>query len=74
MRWAGDSALLAVSERDAVYVLRAGRPEEPVPTAARLCAFCDLELVVRCTGLKRAGFHSLAAGLHFIVFQADSAV
>ncbi len=71
MRWASDSPeLLAVSERDAVYVLRAGRPEEPVPTVARLCAFCDLEVVVRCAGTAR-GDTGVAAVLGFIcVFQA----
>ncbi len=77
MRWAGDSPeLLAVSERDAVYVLRAGRPEEPVPTAARLCAFCDLEVVVCCPGSKRAGLYraQLLFCLSFFVFKAEIAV
>ena len=45
--WAEDSAeLLAISEREALYILRSGRPEEPVPTAARLCAFTDLQVTV----------------------------
>ena len=47
LRWAEDSAeLLAVSEREALYILRSGRPEEPVPAAARLCAFSDLQVTV----------------------------
>ena len=46
--WASDCPdLLAVSERDAVYILRGGRPEEPVPTAARMCAFSALQVTVR---------------------------
>ena len=46
--WASDCLdLLAVSERDAVYILRSGRPEEPVPTAARMCAFSALQVTVR---------------------------
>ncbi|KAK9822841.1 hypothetical protein WJX81_001701 [Elliptochloris bilobata] len=47
MRWAADSPqLLAVNERDALYILRSGRPEEPVPTAARLCAFSNLQIMM----------------------------
>ena len=47
LRWADDSAeLLAIIERDTLYILRSGRPEEPVPTAARLCAFADLQVTV----------------------------
>nr|XP_032529999.1 WD repeat-containing protein 35 [Danaus plexippus plexippus] len=44
-RWASDnSSLLALAEKNRIYVLRDGQPEEPLTANGYLCDFKDLEI------------------------------